>query len=76
MATNKNARLRYEALDKCFSNYSRKFFIKDLQKAVCDYLKEQLSEDKTVSTRQIYSDIEEMKTSPNMQAPIMGYWEG
>ncbi len=76
MATNKNARLRYEALDKCFSNYSRKFFIEDLQKAVCDYLKAQLSEDKTVSRRQIYVDIAEMKTSPNMQAPIKGYWDG
>ena len=58
------------ALDKCFSNFSRKFFIEDLQKAVCDYLYAQLSEKKTVSKRQIYSDIQEMKTSPNMSAPI------
>ena len=70
LATNKHARLRYEALDKCFSNFSRKFFIEDLQKAVCDYLYAQLSEKKTVSKRQIYSDIQEMKTSPNMSAPI------
>lgn len=76
MATNKHARLRYEALDKCFSNFSRKFFIEDLEKAVCDYLKIQLSEEKTISRRQIYSDIEEMKTSPNMQAPIEAYWDG
>lgn len=76
MATNKNARLRYEALDKCFSNFSRKFYIEDLQKAVCDYLAQQLSEDKTISRRQIYIDIEEMKTSPNMQAPIEAYWDG
>lgn len=76
MATNKNARLRYEALDKCFSNFSRKFFIEDLQEAVCDYLYKQLSERKTISRRQIYSDIEEMKTSPNMQAPIESYWDG
>ncbi|MCM1139259.1 MAG: WYL domain-containing protein [Muribaculum sp.] len=76
MATNKNARLRYEALDKCFSNFSRKFFIEDLQEAVCDYLYKQLSERKSISRRQIYSDIEEMKTSPNMQAPIESYWDG
>lgn len=76
MATNKNAGLRYEALDKCFSNFSRKFYIEDLQKAVCDYLKLQLSEVKTVSRRTIYSDIEEMKTSPNMQASIEAYWDG
>lgn len=76
MATNKNARLRYEALDKCFSNFSRKFYIEDLQKAVCDYLKRQLGEDRTISKRQIYIDIDEMKISPNMQAPIEAYWEG
>lgn len=76
MATNKNARLRYEALDKCFSNFSRKFYIEDLQKAVCDYLFAQLSEEKTISRRQIYSDIQEMKTSPNMSAPIEAYWDG
>lgn len=76
MSTNKNARLRYEALDKCFSNFSRKFYIEDLQKAVCDYLYAQLSEEKTISRRQIYNDIEEMKTSPNMQAPIEAYWDG
>lgn len=76
MATNKNARLRYEALDKCFSNFSRKFYIEDLQKAVCEYLKQQLSEEKTISKRQIYADITEMKTSPNMHAPIEAYWDG
>jgi len=76
LATNKHARLRYEALDKCFSNFSRKFFIEDLQKAVCDYLYAQLSEKETVSKRQIYSDIQEMKTSPNMSAPIEACWDG
>ncbi|MCS2292820.1 helix-turn-helix transcriptional regulator [Bacteroides thetaiotaomicron] len=76
MATNKNARLRYEALDKCFSNFSRKFYIEDLQKACYNYLTEQLSIETTVSKRQVYSDIEEMKTSPNMAAPIEAYQDG
>lgn len=30
MATNKHATIRYHALDRCFSNYGRKFFIEDL----------------------------------------------
>lgn len=76
MATNKNARLRYEALDKCFSNFSRKFFINDLQEAVCKYLTNELSIDTTISRRQIYNDIKEMQTSPTMQAPIVAYWDG
>ena len=76
MATNKNARLRYEVLDKCFSNFSRKFYIEDLQNAVCDYLSKELSQEITISRRQIYKDIQEMITSPSMQAPIEAYWDG
>lgn len=76
MATNKNARLRYEALDKCLSNFSRKYYIEDLQKAVCDYLFAQLSEEKTISKRQIYADLKEMELSPSMQAPIKAYQDG
>lgn len=76
MATNKNARLRYEALDKCFSNFSRKYYIEDLQKACNDYLTRECSKDITVSQRQIYADIEEMKTAPSMQAPIEHYQDG
>lgn len=76
MATNKNARLRYEALDKCFSNFSRRYYIEDLQKACCDYLTRECSEVTTVSQRQIYADIAEMKTSPSMAAPIVHYQDG
>lgn len=76
MATNKNARLRYEALDKCLSNFSRKFYIEDLQKACCDYLTKELSIDATVSKRQIYADLKEMETSPSMHAPIKAYQDG
>lgn len=76
MATNKNARLRYEALDKCLSNFSRRFYIEDLQKAVCAYLKAELSEDVSISTRQIYEDLREMETSPSMNAPIGKYKDG
>ena len=76
LATNKNARLRYEALDKCLSNFSRKFYIEDLQQAVCQYLKDQLSEEITVSVRQIYQDLKEMEINPVMNAPIKAYKDG
>lgn len=76
MATNKNARLRYEALDKCLSNFSRKFYIEDLQKACCDYLTKELSTDITVSKRQVYTDLKEMEISPSMHAPIKAYQDG
>ena len=76
MATNKNARLRYEALDKCLSNFSRKYYIEDLQKACCDYLTKELSIEVSVSKRQIYTDLKEMEISPSMQAPIEAYQDG
>lgn len=76
MATNKNARLRYEALDKCLSNFSRKYYIEDLQKACCDYLTKELGVDVTISKRQVYADLKEMECSPSMQAPIMAYQDG
>ena len=76
MATNKNARLRYEALDKCLSNFSRKYYIEDLQKACCDYLTKELSTETTVSKRQVYADLKAMELSPSMQAPIIAYQDG
>lgn len=76
MATNKNARLRYEALDKCLSNFSRRYYIEDLQKACCDFLSKELSMTTTVSQRQIYVDLKEMELSPSMQAPIVAYQDG
>jgi predicted DNA-binding transcriptional regulator YafY len=76
MATNKNARLRYEALDKCFANFSRKFFIEDLQEACARYLFQEGCEHTYVSKRQIYTDIDFMRNSPSMSAPIEAYWDG
>lgn len=41
MSTNKHAIIRYQALDKCFSNFGREFFMQDLidacDKALFDY---------------------------------------
>lgn len=76
MATNKNARLRYEALDKCFSNFSRKFFIEDLQEACARYLFQEGCDHTEVSKSQIYADIRFMKNSPSMAAPIKAQWDG
>lgn len=38
MPTNKNAQLRYQILDRCFSNRHRKYTIEDLVDAVNDAL--------------------------------------
>ena len=36
MPTNKNAQLRYQILDRCFSDFHHKFFIEDLLDKVND----------------------------------------
>ena len=33
MPTNKNAQLRYQVLDRCLSNWSRRYYIEDLVEA-------------------------------------------
>ena len=38
MATNKHAMIRYQALDKCFRNPGRKYFMDDLVQACNDAL--------------------------------------
>lgn len=76
MATNKDPWLRYLALDKCLSNFSRKFYIEDLRKAVCDFMSREKSAEVTVSKRQIYDDLFQMRTSPELKAPIEAYPDG
>ncbi|MDD3064027.1 MAG: WYL domain-containing protein, partial [Massilibacteroides sp.] len=33
MPTNKNAQIRYQALDKCLGNWARRYYIEDLIEA-------------------------------------------
>ena len=65
MPTNKHAIIRYQALDACFSNKYKKFFIEDLVDA-CNkaleefyYPKENEGEDESfyVKKRTIFNDI-------------------
>ena len=43
MPTNKNAQLRYQILDRCFSDFHHKYFIEDLLDKVNDALMEHKS---------------------------------
>lgn len=76
MATNKNAQLRYKALDKCFSNPYKKFFIDDLIEFCSNILSEHYATDTSVSRRQIFDDIDFMKSFAGFEAPIESYKEG
>jgi len=75
MPVNKNAQVRYLALDRCFRNQYRYFFIEDLVEACNEALLELDFNSKGIQKRQIYNDINFMKSSAGYDAPIESYWE-
>jgi len=71
MPTNKNAQLRYQILDRCFSDFSRKYEIEDLVNKVNEALDDLYG--KKVSLRQIREDIKYMRDRVTFDAPIVAY---
>jgi len=76
MATNKHAIIRYEALDRCFSNKGRKFFIDDLIQYVSEALTDYIGKDSSISRRQILKDMDFMRSETGFRAPIASCKEG
>lgn len=82
MPTNKHAIIRYQALDACFSNRYRKFYMDDLieacNKALEDfYLPKETEVDIFyVKRRTIFNDIAYMESSKGWSAPIERIYEG
>lgn len=76
MATNKHAIIRYEALDRCFSNKGKKFFIDDLIAYVSEALKDYTGADSSISRRQLFKDIDFMRSEAGFRAPIESIKEG
>ena len=68
MPTNKNALLRYQILDRCFSNRYRKYTIEDLVDAVNEALYDMYGSE--VSMRQVRDDIKYMRDRLSYNAPI------
>ena len=71
MPTNTNAQLRYQILDRCFSDFHRKYFIEDLMDKVNDALMDLYGTQ--ISIRQIREDIKYMKDRVTYNAPIEVY---
>lgn len=71
MPTNKKAQLRYQILDRCFSDFSRKYEIQDLVDKVNDALYDLYGTE--VSLRQIRDDIKYMRDRVTYDAPIKAY---
>ena len=76
MATNRNAVIRYNALDKCFQNFGRKYYFQDLLDIVNEALIDFDPNSAGIKTRQLRDDIRFMKSDAGYSAPIETYSEG
>lgn len=76
MATNKNAILRYNTLDKCFRNIGRKYYFEDLLEKINEVITEFDPACTGVKTRQLRDDIRFMKSEAGYSAPIVAYKDG
>lgn len=70
MSINKNAYLRYQVLDKCFSNRYRMFFIDDLLVEVNRALEEFNGDGSKVERRQLFDDIKFMESEVGFSIPL------
>lgn len=76
MATNKHATIRYHALDKCFANHTRKYFIENLIDACNEALYEFTGSIEGVKRRQVYDDIRFMESEQGWSIPLEKQKEG
>ena len=82
MPTNKNASIRYQALDRCFQNRNKRFFIEDLidacNEALYEFngLRKGTGEKSSVKRRQIFDDIRYMESKAGWQIPLERKREG
>ena len=76
MATNKNATIRYQALDRCFRNPGRRYDMDALIAACNEALLDINPHSSGVKRRQIYEDINFMQDSKGYDAPIESTKDG
>ena len=76
MATNKHAMIRYQALDRCFSNRYKRYYIEDLVEECNKAIYEFTGSLKGVKKRTIFSDIRYMESPQGWNAPITRVYEG
>lgn len=76
MPTNKNALIRYQALDRCFSSRGKQYFWEDLLEAVNEALYEYTGKVKGISRRQLFEDIKYMESDQGWAIPLEHHKEG
>jgi predicted DNA-binding transcriptional regulator YafY len=70
MATNKNAIIRYQALDRCFRNKWRKYYFYDLLEACNERLRSLDPTSPGIKRRQLYEDIKFMESDAGYQIEL------
>ena len=70
MSINKNAYIRYQALDKCFNNSYKKYFIEDLLTEVNNSLQYMNGYDSEIKKRQLFDDIKFMESEAGWSIPL------
>ncbi|KXX66683.1 YafY family protein [Flammeovirga sp. SJP92] len=70
MPINKNAQIRYNALDRCFRNTGKKYFIDDLLEECNNSLVELNSKTTGIQRRQIFDDIKFMESDKGFQIEL------
>lgn len=76
MSTNKNALIRYQALDRCFRNSGRKYFWQDLLSEVNKALEEYNGQGSSIKRRQLFNDIKFMESDQGWAIPLERKREG
>ena len=71
MATNKHATVRYNALDKCLSNYNHRYTFDDLLEACKEAISMEYGDETGISIRTLRDDIRFMKSEEGYSAPIV-----
>lgn len=70
MATNKHATIRYQALDRCFRNPGRRYYINDLIEACNRAIYEHAGIEDGVKRRQVLEDIKFMESEQGWNVPL------
>jgi predicted DNA-binding transcriptional regulator YafY len=70
MSINKNAYIRYQTLDKCFSNTYRAYYIEDLLEQVNNALEDFNGYDSNIRKRQLFDDIKFMESEAGWSIPL------
>jgi predicted DNA-binding transcriptional regulator YafY len=76
MATNKHATIRYHALDLCFCNPGRKYFIEDLIDACNNAIYDYTGTSEGIKRRQIFDDLKFMESEQGWSIPLDKIREG